>query len=184
MKIHVFTGPMFSGKTTALIGAYHKTLTPKGAYKPLLDSREGDEYIHSHTGQRILATRTRIKPIGTYLPPNVFIDEAQFISEEDIEFILSDTSRTYFLSMLNKDYLGREFPNFSRIGQSGRAIIQEFRSRCAVCGEEAEFSHRKVDATELILCGSGDLYEPRCHAHFPVLWMQKAIPEYSPAYSP
>lgn len=178
--ITIFTGPMFSGKTTALIKAYNDNIGDKIAIKPLLDSREVDDFIHSHDGGTIPAIRSNL---GDWLPENVFIDEAQFLPTRDVEYCIWDRKRHYWMSMLNLDFRLVQFPAFSMLKSISNHIFT-FQSRCSVCGQPADFSYRKSDSTDLVVCGGGELYEPRCVGHFPVLCMSESISEHSPSRSP
>lgn len=173
--ITIFTGPMFSGKTTALIKAFNLNTDEKIAIKPLLDNRETDDVIHSHDGGAISATRSNL---GEWMPINVFIDEAQFLPKIDIDFAVRDTKRNYWLSMLNLDFRQSTFPAYDTFREVANHIFT-FQSRCAVCGEPADYSYRKSDSTDLVVCGGGELYEPRCIGHFPMLRVPEHISEYS-----
>ncbi len=168
--ITIFAGPMFSGKTTSLIDHANRT----GAhviYKPHRDNRDSVDVVKSHDGIEIDAAvicfSTQIRFLDT-----VYIDEAQFLTEElATEISKMGESRDIYLSMLDKDYLGHTFRNFKIFTGVNHRLV-ELKARCEVCSAPASFSHRIVESSELILCGSKESYEPRCYDHFPVLHMR------------
>lgn len=178
---------MFSGKTTSLINVARSTGVDV-VYRPYLDTRGSADFVTSHDG---LAIKSHVLSSAPELmrsierSQNIMIDEAQFLDSSIVNVILSARhSSMIYLSMLDRDYLGRYFDNFIKLTSEGSCEVQLRTARCEVCGREARFSHRTTESSELILCGSKDTYEPRCDLHFPMLGMSASQPEHTQARTP
>lgn len=165
----VFAGPMFSGKTTALIEQSRKLMVDH-IWKPRKDTRDESSVVRSHDGQETQASVLDSKQQIQHLS-SVMIDEFQFLPR-DLASSIIDYSRNsdVYVSMLDMDFRGERFENFNLILDSQVAKRLEYkRARCTVCDGEAMYSFRKVKSSDLILCGAGESYEPRCSDHFSVL---------------
>lgn len=176
----IYTGPMFSGKTTSLL-KMAELLKPEFIWKPSKDTR--DVIITSHDGKTM---KSKVIEEGINFKDeesNIFIDECQFITlEQANQIVRLSKLNNIFVSMLNMDYLGKEFEVFSFM--KNHANIIYLKARCEVCDEPAEYSHRINSSTDLVLCGSKESYEPRCKNHFPLLRVQGNFSESSQAYAP
>jgi thymidine kinase len=42
----------------------------------------------------------------------------------------------------------------------------ELSAKCAVCQQEAHYTYRTIDSTDLVLVGHNDTYESRCETHW------------------
>jgi thymidine kinase len=176
--ITIFAGPMFSGKTTSLIDHAHRT----GAtfvWKPQRDTRDASDLVISHDGVRIEAQiLEQVSQLIFQANDTIYIDEAQFLSESLArEVARLGRTRDIYLSMLDKDYLGNDFKNFTIFTSVTHRLVNR-QARCEVCSQPASFSHRKVDSSELILCGSKESYEPRCSDHFPLLRLRGTVSQH------
>ena len=164
----VFAGPMFSGKTTSLIDQSRKLMVDH-IWKPRKDVRDESTVVKTHDGIELRATiLDDIQQIRHLY--SVCIDEFQFIDEELAKEIIKFSKNSdVYVSMLDMDYRGNSFRNFELIqGMESKRLVYK-TSRCTVCDGDARFSFRKVKSDDIILCGAGESYEPRCHLHFQVL---------------
>lgn len=164
----VFAGPMFSGKTTALIEQSRKMLIDH-IWKPRKDTRDENTVVKSHDGLVLRATVLdsidQIRHLTT-----VCIDEFQFLDESLAREVLSYSRISdVYVSMLDMDYRGNDFNNFRLIQEFEPKRLIYKTSRCTVCDGSARFSFRKVKSDDIILCGAEESYEPRCDLHFQVL---------------
>ncbi|BCS91221.1 MAG: thymidine kinase [Candidatus Micrarchaeota archaeon] len=179
-KLVVITGPMFAGKTSRLIQllkresyAGHKVIL----FKPDIDDRYSLDKVVSHDGLGLDAVRVKTDKDGVEVIRDkaasydvIGIDEAQFWSDdsglEKLVNELANSRKLVYLATLNRDYKGVPFS----IAQKVLAIADEIHSLtavCAVCGEEAAFTYRKIsNSNERILVGGKDIYEPRCRECF------------------
>lgn len=164
----VFAGPMFSGKTTALIEQSRK-LGIDHIWKPRKDTRDDFSVVRSHDGLQVIATVLDSKSQIAHLD-TLCIDEFQFLDGDLAEEIIkySHTADVY-VSMLDMDYRGQTFANFDKLMPYSWCRVIEMTARCSVCDGPARYSHRKVKSDDLILCGAEESYEPRCSDHFSVL---------------
>jgi thymidine kinase len=188
--ITIFAGPMFSGKTTSLIDHANRT-GAQFVWKPLRDTRDASTVVKSHDDVEIEARTlasvsqllvNHVKVGDEYLaisaPDTIYIDEAQFLPVDlATEIAFLGENRDIYLSMLDTDFLGNTFPAFEIFTNFDHRLVKK-QAKCEVCSGPASFSHRIVDSSELILCGSKEAYEPRCGDHFPVLRMRREISEH------
>ncbi len=161
----VFAGPMFSGKTTALIEQSRK-LGVDHIWKPRKDTRDEATIVKSHDGLEVQASILKLtKQIDN--SKTIFIDEAQFLSLHMAQRVVDISKKAdVYISMLDRDFKLNYFKNFVYFRDVGKAkVIWKFAS-CAICGGIAPFSYRKSPSQDLVLCGASEAYEPRCKLHF------------------
>lgn len=168
-RLTVIAGPMFAGKTTALLDRVDEAVKngfDVGVYKPTLDTRHAQAEVVSHDGRRHPAqwiAPSLIAPLA--LPKGadvVAIDEAQFLSEEAIEIVTDLVGQGYsvILAGLDLTWKGKPFghlPSFMAFADE----VVKLRARCA-CGKSACRSYRLVRSEETVLVGGAGTYEPRC----------------------
>lgn len=165
-RLTVIAGPMFAGKTTALLDRVDEAIQNGFAvdvYKPTLDTRHAQAEVVSHDGRRHPAQW--IAPnLSTLLKSAdvVAIDEAQFLSEEAIEIALGLVGQgcSVILAGLDLTWKGTPFghlPSFMAFADK----VVKLRARCA-CGKSACRSYRLVRSEETVLVGGVGMYEPRC----------------------
>ncbi len=140
-RITVYTGPMFSGKTTALLGAYERALIAHKkvlAFKPKLDDRFGDSVIKSRKFGEIPAISiTNLEDLLNYDVDVYIIDEFQFL-QGDIKVLLELTDakgKSLFISGLDMTAERKPFglmPELFAIADS----VQKFVAICHDCDEE------------------------------------------------
>lgn len=176
-KIKVFTGTMFSGKTSRLLNetkryelAGIKTLL----IKPLIINT--DNSIINHNGEKVKAysiDTDKIDDLSTLIDKKieeeniqvVGIDEAQFFKQDLIgliEYYTNNFQISFIISGLDKDYLGRPFgvmPFLLAIADD----VEKLKAVCCCCGRDAIFEYRKNSGDKnLISIGSEEKYEPLC----------------------
>lgn len=140
-RIVVFTGPMFSGKTTALLGAYEKAIIAHKkvlAFKPKIDNRFGDNVIKSRKFGEVEAIAiSNLEELKDYDVDVYIIDEFQFL-EGDINVLLElvdDRGKTIYVSGLDMTAEKKPFglmPKLLAIADS----VQKFVAICHDCDEE------------------------------------------------
>jgi thymidine kinase len=171
--ITLIFGPMFGGKTSALL-MYERRLTIAG--KKLLwikyknDTRYTlDNSIKSHNGEST-KTSTHVvlacdlneitdDLIGMY--DAVFIDEGQFFKNL-VEFCTKRFPNKYILiSGLSGDYKQEPFQNISEIIPHCDKIVH-LTAVCKHCGQDAAFTIRITQEQEQEVIGAEDKYLPVC----------------------
>jgi len=170
-KLTVICGPMFTGKTTALIERLEAArATGAGevvAVKPSIDDRYHATNLTTHDG-RSLPARTIDRPeqlIG--LAGDVIgLDEAHFFEQglHGPVMTLVDRGAHVLLAGLDRTSMNEPF------GEMGRLLVEadevvKLAGRCAVCGGPAVHTVRLFASTEPIVVGGVGMFENRCRAH-------------------
>ena len=139
-KINVFTGPMFSGKTNLLLGAYERaTIAHKNvlAFKPKLDNRFGDNVIKSRRFGEIEAISiSSIDDLQHYDAEVYIIDEFQFLTG-DIRVIVQmadEKDKVFFISGLDMTAEKKPFGHMPEI----LAVADHVEKCVAICNDCAE----------------------------------------------
>lgn len=171
----VYCGPMFSSKTTKLLGDLERfTLQRKrcAVFKPSIDDRYSVDEIVSHAGWRhsaltvksgadVLSALTEMQE----MPDVVFIDEAFMLPGiADVVVWLYRSGISVVVSTLDMSYAGKPFSEVARL-LPWATRIEKCSAVCTECGRDAFYTHRKQAAGEEIQVGGAELYEPRCFRH-------------------
>lgn len=188
----VYTGPMFAGKTEALIRAVKRARQaelPVQVFVPASDTRNGVGVVKSHGGLDLesmginawavdpadpvaLADRVRV---GTKV---VAIDEAQFFDGSLVDQVKALLKRDLriFISGLDCDYKQDPFgPMPQLLALADR--VRKLTAICVICkGENGRLTYRRTDATEQVLLGAGDAYAPMCRSCYNVTQRTKSSP--------
>jgi thymidine kinase len=168
--LDVFSGPMFAGKTAALIArvrsAFNQGLTAR-VFKPLTDTRVAAAEVRTHTGDSIEAIWT--PPDGSAIPSGldlVALDEAQFFSFDVLPRLLAlmQEGTNVVVAGLDLTSKGEPFGPMPALMAYANEV-HKLTARCS-CGEAATRSYRKVEGKATVLVGGSDAYEPRCFACF------------------
>lgn len=179
-KLTVYSGCMYAGKTTALIGEltialdnYKKALI----IKPIIDKRYAEDDIVSHDGVSIkemadvdilrlavddVPTSAQLKNIDTLL-----VDEAQFFSKlgDHIDNILALGIDIVAVG-LDMDSNGVPFGSMPTLLAKANKVYK-LTATCSVCDGIATRTYRKPDAAkDQVLIGGTETYEPRCFKHW------------------
>ena len=182
----VITGPMFAGKTTALIRAIELVAgsDPILIVKPRMDDRYADDAIVSHDGQSWAACS--VASLAEFVDAvarasgasgravHVFVDEIQFFHAPHFDAPLHPAvqgllaeGHTVTCAGLDLDWRGLPFDVTARLLAMADHVTK-LKARCAVTGLPASKSFKKAGGEAVVELGSGDLYEPRANAHFHV----------------
>ena len=169
---------MFSGKSSALISIIrkHEALGLYCmAYKPKLDDRQGvDEYIYTHDGTKIRASRI------THLVPQmlsvhfedakvIIIEEGQFFPDL-YDFVINAVEvykKNVIIAGLDGDRFRKPFGQILNLIPVADRITK-LTSFCKMCadGTPALFSYSDSSNTDTILVAGSDLYKPLCRKHY------------------
>jgi thymidine kinase len=183
--ITVYTGPMFSGKTQALMARLqskqraHKNVL---VVKPALDDRYDsvDEIVvKQKTAQRFekhasmaaypIKSAEQLTALIEKLDPDIIgVDEAQFFDEDIIRALDDIAHRSkktleVYVAGLDLDAWAKPFgpmPHLLAIADR----VEKFMANCFQCGQDARFTQKIGGSAGLIEVGADDLYEARCGA--------------------
>lgn len=165
--ITVYTGPMFAGKSTALIEEYDNIKDKKSiiCFKPSKDKRDTTKIRARNIEQKPEAiVISKFDEIKDYINDNIkyiFIDEAQFINgnfnilsklsiEKDIDIYVGGLSQTSEQ---------RPFGTMPYILAIADFIIK-LQAKCE-CGHSARYTYCLEDKKNEILIGDKE-YKPLC----------------------
>lgn len=182
-ELVVYCGPMFSGKSTRLVGELRVAPHAKYeviAFKPDIDTRRGDG-INTEDGGNFPATsvdRTRPEKILRMVGPDidiVGIDEAQFFGEGLVEVCqtLVRRGKAVWVAGLDKDFKGEPFGQMAKLKQEADRVVS-LLAFCAVCGRPASRTQRLVNGKPanyndpIVVVGAAELYQARCRRHHKV----------------
>ena len=166
-QITVYTVPMFSGKTNALLSAYERAAIAHRkvkAFKPTLDDRFGETVIKSRRFGEIEAICiTSLKELKKHDADVYIIDEFQFL-EGDIKIIqdlADEKGKIFYISGLDMTAERKPFglmPQLLAIADK----VEKFVSICNDCAEEnANYSYFLGKKDTDIVVGNHE-YIPLC----------------------
>jgi len=178
MSLELIIGPMFSGKSSALISIIrkHEALGVTCiAYKPNIDNRQGDdEFIYTHDNAKVKAIRTIA--LMEHLNTNDFtsakliiIEEGQFFA--DLYYFVLTSIETFkknvIVAGLDGDRFRRPFGQILELIPIADRITK-LTSFCKVCGDgtPALFSHGRSTEISAVLVGAAEIYTPLCRKHY------------------
>lgn len=171
--IEVVCGSMFSGKTEELIRRLKRAEFAKQKveiFKPAIDIRYDEENVVSHVGTTIRSTPVPSSGNILLLANDVDvvgIDEAQFFDDELPEVCerLANSGIRVIIAGLDMDFTGKPFGPIPAL-LSKAEFVTKVHAICMVCGDLAQYSHRKTQDEALVLLGEIDEYEPLCRKCF------------------
>jgi thymidine kinase len=176
----IFTGPMFGGKTTRLLGAIERDILRKHnvkSFKPKIDDRYAANEITTHIGashpaipvssgadivqyvENMTALHQKVDSVAVdefFMIPNV---AAATIS-------LFQSGINIYVSTLQLNSVPIAYTEVSKILPWATEIVV-CPAVCTICGDDAYYTYKKGgDPNAAIEIGGSDLYEPRCFSHF------------------
>ena len=172
--IEVICGPMFSGKSEALISRLRRAMIARKrveVFKPSIDTRYSDDEIVSHGGLRmhsqVVGSASDITERIDWRSEVVGIDEANFMGPQlvDVAQRLADSGKQVIIAGLDTDYMGRPFPPIPDLLALSESITKTL-AICVRCGNPAKHTQRLRGSDELIVVGASDMYEARCRRCF------------------
>lgn len=178
----VYTGPMFSGKTSRMLLEVEKCRHAGyeiHAFKPLIDDRYADSQIVTHMGWSFPAkcvssgeeiSKIMLSDVKDSSRCLVVVDELFMIPGSAEELIwLYKQGVNVAIASIDLSYSCEPFEEVTKI-LPWATRVEKYASACSVCGNDAYYTYRKVDGeNSLVLVGGNDLYESRCRKHHPFL---------------
>jgi len=169
----LFTGCMYSGKTTMLIDIYNdyrEKNVKVCVINYIGDDRYHDELMSSHDKKMIPCHKVKsvydvfsknpdiLKTIDVYL-----INEGQFFEDlyDIVKLLVMIHGKTVFVVGLDGDF------SMNKFGQISDLIplcdkYEKLYAKCSKCGNPASFTERITNDTTQVLIGSSDIYTPVC----------------------
>jgi thymidine kinase len=178
-RLQVNCGPMFAGKTEALVREilfqcyFDDSKQAVCVFKPGYDSRFAKEEIVSHDGKSVKAIAINEPDeniIGEFR--HVFFDEVQFFSEpyfsgDFLNYVrkLRSGGSNVYCSGLDMDAQGNSFEITAAL-LAESTDINRLTAICNRCGAPATRSSRVDGAGPRVDLGTSDKYEPLCLRHW------------------
>ena len=170
-SIEVICGPMFSGKTEALIKQARKELINNQnihVFKPSIDNRYSNSNVVSHSKNKIECTvvNSAIEILNFSKNKNtILIDEAQFFDEKIIDVCqeLAKNGKKIIIAGLDRDYEAKPFGQMTNLISISNNTTK-LTSTCSICKKTAEYSFRITEEVNQVLIGESEKYEPRCES--------------------
>lgn len=173
----MYIGPVFGGKSSRLVSHVdrcmyqHRTVI---AFKPTIDDRRGVDNIKTFSGAKIAALNVKtgseiLKTLldCSVLPDVVAVDEAWMIP--GCADALRDIFRmgiSVIIASIDLLASGKELSEIQKMS-SWATHIEKCPAVCAICGQDAYYSHMKSIDDRDIAIGGEELYEARCWNHAP-----------------
>ncbi|XP_041005506.1 thymidine kinase a [Juglans microcarpa x Juglans regia] len=177
-EVHVIVGPMFAGKTTALLHRI-KSMGSTGRNIAIIKSSKDTRYaidsVVTHDGMKfpclalpdLLSFRQKFGDDAYEKLDVIGIDEAQFF-EDLYDFCCKAADhdgKTVVVAGLDGDNLRRSFGSVLDIIPLADSVTK-LTARCEICGKRAFFTLRKTKETQTELIGGADVYMPVCRQHY------------------
>jgi thymidine kinase len=139
-------------------------------FKPQIDIRYDIENVVSHDANAIKSTPVQsASQIQLYVHDVqvVGIDEAQFFDDELVTVCnrLANEGLRVIVAGLDMDFRGVPFGPVPAL-MACAEYVTKVHAICLRCGDLAQYSHRMVEAEQLILLGEKVTYEPLCRKCF------------------
>ena len=172
--IEVIVGSMFSGKSEELIRRLRRAQIARQRvqiFKPVIDTRYGDDHIVSHSEMRIGSAAVQdSKALLSQVHGDtevIGIDEGQFFDAElpRVCNALADQGKRVIVAGLDQDYLGQPFEPMPQLLAIAEYITKTL-AICMVCGNPANHTQRLVASEDRVLLGAHGTYEARCRRCF------------------
>lgn len=176
----IFTGPMFSSKTTRMLSTLERYKYQKkriAVFKPKLDDRYSRDEVVSHSGWSVEATTITegadlLEALSEMenAPDVIAVDETFMINGiAEVLTWLYRSGFTVVVSTLDISATGKPFSEVEKM-MPWATHIKKCSAICTVCGRDAYYTHKKqVDDESEIQVGGAELYEPRCFRHHAVI---------------
>jgi thymidine kinase len=168
----LMTGPMFAGKSSALIA--HASACDGGVLvlKPAFDVRDGVSLVSSRDGSSIAALPVSSWPAQAASARTLVIDEVQFLVAPHYDGDIVDevlgavaSGQKVVVGGLDTDYLKRPFEPVARLaGHAARHV--RLTARCHVCDAPACWTAKRQETGRRLELGCDELYEARCDLHW------------------
>lgn len=172
-RLIVICGPMFAGKSTALLKAFRgATAGTSRLFKPAMDTRYDKDAVVTHDGIRGAAMPIRAMPSIPDAIRTVFLDEVQFMEDPWFEgnlpeeiFTLLSRGISVWTSGLDMDAWGVPFAVTAQLLAMADEVFK-LKSACHSCGDVAGMTTLLGSSQDRVTLGGSDTYAPSCRRHW------------------
>ncbi len=170
-SLEVICGPMFAGKTTALlarIAAARAGGRRAIVVKPARDTRYDPRALATHDGRREPALSVRaLDEVRAGVGDAVFVDEVHFFGSDavpPIEALLA-AGADVTVAGCDIDHFGGAFAPFDALIPRA-AVLSRIAGACARCGAPSTHSERLIPTRERVVVGGIGDFVATCAACF------------------
>lgn len=178
-QLHLIMGPMFAGKTTALLQKVSEAEAENSRVAVVtnaLDNRYGSSVCATHTGVKRPAVAVSdlmsllnqdTSPVDMNNVDAIAIDESQFFPDlkEFCVRAVEEQGKTVFAAGLNGDFKRDLFGDIVNLVPFADSV-HFLRARCSFCERPASFTLRLVSNDSQQLVGGTEAYQPVCREHY------------------
>lgn len=180
--LRLFTGPMFSGKTSRLITTVEEQrelFDRVVVIKHAVDRRFPGHSVRSHTGLTLddAVSMPTLDDVPVASRTLVAVDEGQFFGDSLVRLfhrIADSDGASLVVAGLDLDFRRREFGAILTLAREALSAavpveIHKLTAKCALCTHPAPFTQRLTAGGDAqVVVGGNDLYRPACaHHHEP-----------------
>tara|TARA_Y100000310_G_C20674421_1_gene812119 strand:+ start:1760 stop:2332 length:573 start_codon:yes stop_codon:yes gene_type:complete len=184
-ELTVYTGPMFSSKTSKLLMRLEKYKFQNKnilVFKPKIDTRYSTNNITTHSGWSIEAINISNgeQILKHVLDQNNKMQKFDVIAVDEL-FMIPGVAETLIqlfcqnfnivVSTLDISSKLTVFDELEKI-LPWATTIDKCTAACTICGEDAQYTFKKQTKSKnekLIEIGGVEKYEPRCFKHHPLI---------------
>tara|TARA_X000000950_G_C13485683_1_gene485640 strand:- start:15 stop:554 length:540 start_codon:yes stop_codon:yes gene_type:complete len=165
--LKVILGPMFSGKTTALMDIYEKVNKQRViVINHAFDNRYDINYLCNHNGRKIQCEK--VNDLFEFCKKNkneydiFLINEGQFFENlyKTVLMLVENENKHVVVCGLDGDYQRKPMGEIINLIPISDEIVK-LKSNCR-CGNKAIFTSRMINEKKQMLVGGSDMYEPLC----------------------
>lgn len=171
-RFTLILGPMFSGKSTELLRLVRRSAVAERKVliiKYLLDTRYSETKLVTHAGEHVAEKTVSVQNIADVLDiiedyDVIAIDEGQFFSDlrESCEHIMF-MGKNIIVSALDGSYAQEIFTPIAQVIPFADSITK-LNAICRYCFDDAPFTIRLVESSDLQVIGGAEIYAPVCRA--------------------
>tara|TARA_A200000159_G_scaffold43481_1_gene39852 strand:+ start:459 stop:1037 length:579 start_codon:yes stop_codon:yes gene_type:complete len=180
-KFVLYTGPMFSSKTTKLLSRIDRSKYQKKtsiSFKPNIDDRYTVEsQIVTHNDVHVKCVNVRkgediLEVVAGNQPVDIIAIDELFMIPGGGDACIELFKKGYdvYVSSIELDYLGNPFREVKEIMPYCTQIVK-CKAVCSVCQEDARYTSKKeetnfqVSTDSVLQVGGEETYEARCQLH-------------------
>lgn len=165
--VKLFTGPMFSGKSSLLFSEIDKAIIakiPVCLVRPKVDTRDFLIHGKKETGTCDVYSVDDLSQVPYDQYDIICVDEGHFLKSLEECFLWANNGKKVFIAVLNGDRFQKEWETVRRI----IPLVDDItflKAVCSRCGSyEAAFSYKEGDANtgQLNIGGSAEKYTALC----------------------
>tara|TARA_R110002073_G_scaffold261525_2_gene424403 strand:- start:448 stop:1041 length:594 start_codon:yes stop_codon:yes gene_type:complete len=171
-KLHLFIGPMYSGKTSKLIEVYEDCIENEEKCIILTHSSEtrySIDKLSTHDQKKVSCFKyeniiefMNEQKDAIEQSSTILIDESQFFTDlTSVLKLVNQLHKRLFIFGLDGDFQRTKFGQILELVPHCDTI-EKLTAVCNKCESPAIFSHRTTDSTQQVLVGSNESYNSLC----------------------